>query len=259
MWARCGSAECASLTVPLDHDDPSLGSIDLKVARRLARRPAERIGVLLYNPGGPGVPATPIIIDGAQHVFSSMLLDRFDVVSWDPRGVSAGTEVDCVDDLNRYLAPDPTPETGEEADRIRETFSEFAAGCAERSGHLLPHLSTTSTARDMDLLRAALGEEKISYLGNSYGAALGAVYGTLFPERVRAMVLDGAYDLSAPYADGWVQKLEAQERALNAALQSCATKPSCAFHSEGDPFTALDELLAILDSAPLITDRKSVV
>ena len=198
VWTPCGSAECATLTVPLDHDDLSLGSIDLKVARRLARRPAERIGVLLFNPGGPGVPATPTIIEGARFFFSSTLLDRFDVVSWDPRGVSAGTEVDCVDDLNRYLAPDPTPETKEEADQILETFREFAAGCAERSGHLLPHLSTMSTARDMDLLRAALGEEKISYLGNSYGAALGAVYATLFPERVRAMALDGAVRSERP-------------------------------------------------------------
>lgn len=257
-WARCGRAECAALTVPLDHDDPSLGSIDLKVARRLARRPAERIGVLLYNPGGPGVPATPIIIEGAQHVFSSMLLDRFDVVSWDPRGVSVGTEVDCVDDLNRYLAPDPTPETGEEAVLIIELLSEFAAGCDERSGELLPHLSTTSTARDMDLLRAALGEDRVSYLGNSYGAALGAVYSTLFPERVRAMVLDGAYDLSAPYTDRWVQKLEAQERALNAALQNCAANRSCVFHSDGDPFTALDKLLASLDNDPLVADGTKV-
>lgn len=258
VWARCGSAECATLTVPLDHDDLSLGSIDLKVARRPARRPAERIGVLLYNPGGPGVPATPIIIEAAQHGFSSMLLDRFDVVSWDPRGVSVGTEVDCVDDLNRYLAPDPTPETGEEADLIMEMFGEFTAGCVERSGDLLPHLSTMSTARDMDLLRAALGEEKISYLGNSYGAALGSVYATLFPERVRAMVLDGAYDLSAPYADGWVQRLEAQERALDAALLSCGTNQSCAFHSEGDPFTAFDRLLASLDSAPLMAGETEV-
>lgn len=257
-WAPCGRAECATLTVPLDHDAPSLGSIELKVARRLARRPAERIGVLLYNPGGPGVPATPIIIEAAPHVFSSMLLDRFDVVSWDPRGVSVGTEVDCVDDLNRYLTPDPTPETKEEAALIVELLSEFAAGCDERSGELLPHLSTTSTARDMDLLRAALDEDKISYLGNSYGAALGAVYVTLFPERVRAMVLDGGYDLSAAYTDRWVQRLEAQERALNAALESCAANRSCVFHSNGDPFTAFDKLLAGLDDEPLVVDGTKV-
>jgi len=258
VWEPCGGGECASLTVPLDHDDPSSGSIDLKVARRIALRPPERIGVLLFNPGGPGVPGTPVIIEGAHQFFSSTLLDRFDVVSWDPRGVSAGTEVDCVDDLNRFLAPDPTPETPEEASLILDTFGEFAAGCSEQSGHLLPHLSTMSTARDMDMLRAALGEEKISYLGNSYGAALGAVYATLFPERVRAMALDGAVDLSASHAERWVQKLEAKERGLNAALQSCATNRSCAFHSEGDPFTALDKLLASLDSDPLLVNDTEV-
>lgn len=115
-------------------------------------------------------------------------------------------------------------------------------------------MSTASTARDMDLLRAALGEDKLSYLGNSYGAAMGVIYSTLFPERVRAMVLDGAYDLSASHTDPWVQKLGAQERALNSALASCAADRSCVFHSEGDPFTAFDKLLASLDSDPLVVD-----
>lgn len=139
-WTPCGQAECATLTVPLDHDDPSSGSIDLKVARRLARRPEERRGVLLFNPGGPGVPATPIIInfEGPQNFFSPNLLDRFDVVTWDPRGVSTSTKVDCVDDLNSYLALDPTPETSDEANRILETLGAAAppyVDCFYRPGH----------------------------------------------------------------------------------------------------------------------------
>jgi len=258
VWAPCGSAECATLTVPLDHDDPAKGTIDLVVARLPAGQPNERVGVLLYNPGGPGGPGVPIVTDWADDVFSDDLLRRFDVVSWDPRGVSAGTEVDCVDDPDSFLGLDPTPETAEEAALIEAQATEFAAGCAERSGDVLPYLSTVSTARDMDLLREALGEEQISYLGQSYGTALGSVYATLFPERVRAMVLDGAFDLSAASTDWWVPQAAAAEQALTAALEQCASNQGCRFHSDGDPFTAFDELMARLDAEPLIVEGTEV-
>jgi pimeloyl-ACP methyl ester carboxylesterase len=166
--------------------------------------------------------------------------------------------VDCVDDPDLLWSLDPTPETAEEAALIDEQVREFAAGCAERSGDVLPYLSTVSTARDMDLLREALGEEQISYLGQSYGTALGSVYATLFPERVRAMVLDGAFDLSAPGTDWWVARVAAGEQALTAALEQCAANQGCRFYSDGDPFTAFDELMARLDTEPLIVDGSEV-
>ncbi len=258
VWEPCGVAECATLTVPLDHDVPSQGTIDLAVARRPAQRPEERIGVLLYNPGGPGVPGVPMVTDWAGDQFSWALLDRFDVVSWDPRGVSEGAAVDCVDDPEELLSHDPTPETVEEAALIDAAIGEFAAGCAERSGDLLPYLSTVSTARDMDLLREALGEEQISYLGVSWGTALGSIYATLFPERVRAMVLDSAFDLSAPLADLIVPRVEAEERALNLMLEQCAADSACPFHNDGNPFAAFDQLLARLDTDPLVVDDTEV-
>jgi pimeloyl-ACP methyl ester carboxylesterase len=246
------------LTVPLDHDDPSQGTIDLAVARGPAQRPEERIGVLLYNPGGPGIPGTTVIIDHASFWFSWALLDRFDVVSWDPRGVSEAAKVDCVDNPQELLFHDPTPETVEEEALIDAAVGEFVAGCVERSGDLLPYVSTVSTARDMDLLREALGEEQISYLGVSYGTALGSTYATLFPERVRAMVLDSAFDLSAPSFDWMVQRAEAEERALTLMLEQCAADSACPFHNDGDPFTAFDELMARLDAEPLIVDDTEV-
>lgn len=253
-WSPCGEAECATLTVALNHDDPSLGTIDLEVSRLPAQGPGERVGVLLYNPGGPGVPGVPLSSDA----FSNDLLARFDVVSWNPRGVSAGTEVDCVDDLDRLLALDPTPETVEEAAENEEQVRTYAAGCLERSGELLPYLSTVSTARDMDLLRDALGEDQVSYLGQSYGTALGSVYATLFPDRVRAMVLDGAFDLSGSYSDWAVQRAESTELALNAALDDCASREFCPFYSDGDPHAAFDELMARLDEEPLLVDGSQV-
>jgi pimeloyl-ACP methyl ester carboxylesterase len=246
------------LTVPLDHDDPSKGTIDLAVARRPAQRPDDRIGVLLYNPGGPGAPGTPIIMDEAGVQFNWALLDQFDVVSWDPRGVSEGAAVDCVDDPGELLGYDPTPETVEEEALIDAAVGEFVAGCVERSGDLLPYVSTVSTARDMDLLRESLGEEQISYLGRSYGTALGSTYATLFPERVRAMVLDSAYDLSAPLAEDMVARAEAHERALTLVLEQCAADSACPFHNDGDPFAAFDELMVRLDAEPLIVDDTEV-
>jgi pimeloyl-ACP methyl ester carboxylesterase len=257
VWEPCGRVECATLTVPLDHDDPSVGTIDLAVARWPAQRPEERIGVLLYNPGGPGVPATPIM-DWAADQFSWTLLDRFDVVAWDPRGVSEGAAVDCVDNPEELFLHDPTPETAEEAALIDAAVDEFVAGCVERSSALLPYVSTVSTARDMDLLRQALGEEQISYLGVSYGTALGSAYATLFPERVRAMVLDSAFDLSAPLAEWIVPRAAAEERALTLVLEQCAADSACPFHNDGDPFTAFDELMVQLDTEPLIVDGAEV-
>jgi pimeloyl-ACP methyl ester carboxylesterase len=224
------------------------------VARRPAAQPEQRIGVLLYNPGGPA-PATPIITgEGFLSSFSSTLWSRFDVVSWDPRGVSEGTEVDCVDDPEPLVGLDPSPETAEEAAHIEEQIREYADGCMQRSGDLLPHLSTLSTARDMDLLREALGEDQISYLGVSYGTALGSVYATVFPDRVRAAVLDGAFDLSAPYAEWWVQRAAAEDQVLTTALEDCAANEFCPFYGDGDPMAAFDELMVRLDDEPLMVD-----
>jgi pimeloyl-ACP methyl ester carboxylesterase len=246
LWEPCSWGECATLAVPLDHDDPGAGTIDLSLARRVALAPDERIGVLLYNPGGPGASGVQILGDSdwPSDLFSRDLVRRFDIVSWDPRGASEGTEVLCGDEILPIV--DPTPETPEEVDQIEEQYRDFVAACVEQSGHLLPHLSTVSTARDMDLIRAALGEDQISYLGQSYGAGLGAVYATLFPERVRAAVLDGAFTFSESDSS-W-----GDEKALNDALEQCAADVECPFHSNGDPFTAFDDLMDSLDAEPLI-------
>jgi len=250
-WVSCGEAECSVLTVPLDHDDPSAGTIDLRVARRLADQPDQRIGVLFYNPGGAGAAGIPFV-EAASASFGSELLRRFDLVSWDPRGVSAGTELDCFDDPNEFFALDPTPESDEEVEQVTARLRSFAAACAERSGNLLPHLSTMATARDMDQLRRVLGEEQISYLGQSYGTALGLAYATLYPNRLRAMALDGIYDLNAPLDEFVATRAEAEFAVLGAALAECAGDEFCPFHNGGDPSGALNDLLGSLDDSPLV-------
>jgi pimeloyl-ACP methyl ester carboxylesterase len=266
-WGLCGPAsdypsmihgneECALLTVPLDHDDPDVGTIDLALVRRRAKVPEERIGVLLYNPGGPAASGTNLMLfEWWSDVFSRDLIERFDIVSWDPRGVISN-EVLCIENLFMLGSSDPTPETVEEAEQIEEQHREFVDACVEHSGHLLPHLSTVSTARDMDLIREALGEEQISYLGQSYGAGLGAVYATLFPDRTRAAVLDGAYTFTET---GGVSEVSAADKALQEALEQCAADIECPFHSGGDPFSAFDDLMESLDATPLMVNDSELM
>jgi pimeloyl-ACP methyl ester carboxylesterase len=251
-----GNAECASLAVPLDHDDPDAGTIDLALVRRRAKASDERIGVLLYNPGGPAAPGTHVVLDTWwSDVFSRDLIQRFDIVSWDPRGVGEGTEVSCGDEPSLLGLLDPTPETVEEAEQIEEQYREFIDACVEESGHLLPHLSTVSTARDMDLIREALGEEQISYLGQSYGAGLGAVYATLFPDRTRAAVLDGAFTFTEKFDNPYARA----DKALQEALEQCAADIECPFHSGGDPFSAFDDLMESLDATPLMVNDSELM
>jgi pimeloyl-ACP methyl ester carboxylesterase len=252
-----GTAECASLTVPLDHDDLDAGTIDLKVIRRRAKASDERIGVLLYNPGGPAASGIDLVDDQWwSDVFSNDLVQRFDIVSWDPRGVGEGNQVLCPEEPSIHGWPDPTPETVEEAEQIEAQYREFVDACVAQSGHLLPYLSTVSTARDMDLIREALGEEQISYLGQSYGAGLGAVYATLFPDRTRAAVLDGAYTFTETES---VPEISAADKALQEALEQCAADIECPFHSDGDPFSAFDDLMESLDATPLMVNNVALM
>jgi pimeloyl-ACP methyl ester carboxylesterase len=245
--------------VPLDHDDPDAGTIDLALARRRAKATDERIGVLLYNPGGPGVSGTELMLDmWWSDVFSNDLRQRFDIVSWDPRGVGEETEVFCGEEPYLVGLLDPTPETVEEAEQIEKQYREFIGACVETSGHLLPHLSTVSTARDMDLIREALGEEQISYLGQSYGAGLGAVYTTLFPDRARAAVLDGAFTFTEQFNNPF-EPYEAADKALQEALEQCAADIECPFHSDGDPFSAFDDLMESLDATPLMVNDPEIM
>jgi pimeloyl-ACP methyl ester carboxylesterase len=251
-WQVCGdSLECGRLEVPLDYANPDRGTMSLAVVRHLAQKPDERIGSLLVNPGGPGFGGS-FLAEQAEFIYGEDLLDRFDIVAWDPRGTgNSSPAVDCVDELDPYFAFDPSPDAEAERTAIIEAAQAFADACEERSGAILPFISTESSARDMDSIRAALGEETISYFGFSYGSELGATWVTLFPETVRAAVLDGASDPTASSVEGGLQQAAGFEQSLDRFLERCADDTSCAFHSDGDPGGALDELLASLDEQPL--------
>jgi pimeloyl-ACP methyl ester carboxylesterase len=210
---------------------------------------------MVVNPGGPGAPGTDIAED-ADGYFAPDLLERYDIVGFDPRGTGDSSPVDCLTDaeLDDYVAEDPDPDDRREVAEFVGTGKEFWAGCEEKSGDLAAHVSTIEAARDMDVLRAALGEEKLPYFGFSYGTRLGATYAELFPENVGRFVLDGAVDPSLPTLEGSLSQAEGFETALRAYLQDCVDRGDCflgATVAEG--LETISDLLADIDGEPLPT------
>ncbi|MDA9293144.1 alpha/beta hydrolase [bacterium] len=242
------------ITVPLDYGDPQGETIDLWISRHRTTSDG-RIGALFANNGGPGFPAS-FMAAGVRTWFGDPLIDRFDVVSWDPRGTGlSGGAVDCISDgeYDRYFASsDITPETDAERQALVDLSQEFAESCIEAVGaDVLPHIGTNNSARDMDAIRQALGEDQVSYLGFSYGSELGAVWATLFPDTVRAAVLDGAAHPDSEGIEPAKQQQLGFEAVFNSFLAACSSNPSCVFHNDGDAEAAYDALLAQVDEAPI--------
>ncbi len=255
-WTPCGKrAQCARLVAPLDHANPAGEQIELALLRLPATDPARRIGSLLVNPGGPGGSGVDFVRQSAPYF--EHLRTRFDIVGFDPRGVGRSTAVRCLTDaeLDETGALDPTPDTPSEHDALIEAARSYAARCAERAPALLPYVSTEQAARDLDLIRAVVGDEKLSFLGFSYGTELGATYASLFPDRVRALVLDGAVDplvwANDPLELTRVQ-LHGFERSLTRFLAYCRRgKSDCVVRRNGDPESIVMRLLRRLDAKPL--------
>lgn len=265
-WKTCPSSDkenklsCAQFVVPYDYSEPSKGTFSLKVVRRAANKPAERIGSLLVNPGGPGFGGS-YLPENASSYFSSDLLDKFDIIGWDPRGTGESKPfVDCIDNYDTYFTSDPTPDDETERQALIDASRKFSEECGKKNGEILPYISTNNTVRDMDRIRAALNESKISYFGFSYGSELGATWATMFPETVRAAVLDGAADPNADYMEGGLQQAEGFERELTRFLAQCSSDKTCKFYNAGKAESAFDALLKSLDVKPLTvsTNRAKV-
>ncbi|MEU7108293.1 alpha/beta hydrolase [Streptomyces sp. NPDC046215] len=193
-WALEKPIQCGFVTVPVDYSKPNGRTIKIAVDRvRSTGTADERQGALIYNPGGPGGSGMkfPKRVTTKNPLWAKTA-KAYDFVGFDPRGVGHSAPISCVDPQKFVAAPkaDPVPDSEADKRAQRKLAREYADGCAERSGDLLPYLTTMNTARDIDVVRAALGEKKLNYLGVSYGTYLGAVYGTLFPDHVRRMVVD---------------------------------------------------------------------
>ena len=257
-WSQFNDAvDVGTLVVPVDYNDPAGPTFELYLARYNALDQDNKIGTLLVNPGGPGFGGSVLAVHAAD-VYDHALRERFDIIGWDPRGTAQSTPViDCIDDYDQYFAGDDTPQTDAERQHIVATDQQFAEGCEARSGSILQHIGTNDSARDMDVIRRAVGEDKISYFGFSYGSELGATWATLFADTVRAMVLDGAADPDADPVQSNLEQLQGFQASLDTFLAQCSEDESCAFNNRGDAATAFDTLMTQLDANPIpsVADR----
>lgn len=231
-WKDCGGGfRCATVAAPLDWDAPGGARIRLALIMRPAS--GQRIGTLFTNPGGPGVSAVDFLRSSADAFYDKALLDRYDLVAWDPRGVGASSAVDCYDTkaLDGFLFDDPDLPEGSEALRrdVVDQAVAFGKACERRTGALLAHVGTADTIRDLDMLRAAVGEAKLDYFGFSYGTSIGAQYADRFGSRVGRMVLDGAVDPSKSSFEESLANTRAFGDALRAYLTSCLGTSRCPF------------------------------
>ena len=268
QWTPCGDLQCGSVTVPLDYADPGGPTIQIAVARHPSEDPALRIGSLVINPGGPGTSGIDDLPNELS-VLTPELLERFDIVSFDPRGVERSSPVSCSAPPSAGSgsgstgsgggggggggggAIDPVPTTAAERRALLLNDQEFARQCQEYSEAILPYVGTVDTARDLDRIRQALGDARLTFMGNSYGTLLGATYAELFPTHIRAMVLDSAIDpalSTTAYAAGQAESLESEFTAFAAW---CAANTDCPWRPAGDPTTALLNLIRASQSRPL--------
>ncbi|MFA3877588.1 alpha/beta hydrolase [Streptomyces sp. MMCC 100] len=242
-WRDCGvpGFQCATMKAPLDYAKPTEGDVRLAVARKKATGPGKRIGSLLVNPGGPGGSAIGYLQQYAGVGYPAKVRAQYDMVAVDPRGVARSEPVECLDgrEMDAYTQTDATPDDAGETDELVDAYKEFAEGCGADAPKLLRHVSTVEAARDMDVLRAVLGDEKLTYVGASYGTFLGATYAGLFPDRTGRLVLDGAMDPSLPARRLNLEQTEGFETAFQSFAKDCVKQPDCPL---GDKNTTPDQV-----------------
>ncbi|MBO1415126.1 alpha/beta hydrolase [Streptomyces sp. FH025] len=221
--ADLSTMRCGKLHVPLDYAHPAADAIDLALVKYPAAKPDQRIGSLMVNPGGPGGSGVDMVRSGAKE-FAGALHDRFDVIGFDPRGTGASSPVLCLDDKRRdeqSQVDEPLDPAARKASSDRQN-AEYIAACQARSGKLLPFVGTRNTARDLDVLRAAVGDRKLNYLGVSYGTYLGSLYAEEFPQNTGRLVLDGAVDPAADNLDSVVKQRIGFETSFRRFAADCA-------------------------------------
>ena len=254
-WADCGGGfGCTEIRVPRDYAAPASGYLNISLIRAAATKPKEKIGSLIVNPGGPGGSGVQFVRDGLS-IYPKAIRERFDIIGFDPRGVNSSTAIRCIDNLDGHAALDPSPDDASELTELVEAAREYAEACASRNDATLPYLSTDAVARDLDRIRASVGDDKLTYLGFSYGTLIGVTYADRFPDRIRAMALDGAIDPSLDLGAFRADQAVAFEGALKRFLADCAKRRDCAFHEGGKSAAAFDALMASLDRNPIPAPR----
>ncbi|MFF7970838.1 alpha/beta fold hydrolase [Streptomyces sp. NPDC007905] len=258
-WHSCGvpGFQCATMKAPLDYAKPGAGDVRLAVARKNATGKDRPLGSLLVNPGGPGGSAIGYLQQYAGIGYPAEIRARYDMVAMDPRGVARSEPVECLDSrrMDAYTQTDATPDDQKETNALVGQYKKFADSCGAHSARLLRHVSTVEAARDMDILRAVLGDAKLSYVGASYGTFLGATYAGLFPDRVGRLVLDGAMDPSLDARKLNLDQTAGFETAFQAFAKDCVRHPDCPLGGKGTtPVQVGDHLKAFfrkLDAHPV--------
>jgi pimeloyl-ACP methyl ester carboxylesterase len=257
-WRPCGHGfQCARLLVPFDYQRPAWRRFSLPVIKLHASDPARRIGSLVVNPGGPGGSGVQYA-QAARTYISPTVRARFDVVGFDPRGVGGSVPgIHCLTgpQMDTFLQTNDNPVTAAQLATVVAQSKLFVRGCEQRSGALLPYVGTPNAARDMDVLRAALGDAKLTYLGKSYGTYLGAWYAQQFPAHVRAMVLDGAVDPGQSALSGIVVQAKGFEVALRSFTANCLRLADCPL-GHGTVTAGIGRLQGLLNrsaSKPLVS------
>ena len=254
-WSECSDGfECSSFSAPIDYANPADGAMQISVIRKLATGTA--LGSLVLNPGGPGGSGIEYTTY-AEYVVSDTLRENFDIVGFDPRGVGFSTPVECLDDeqTEEYIALDGSPDDQTEIDQAQAMSELFAQSCATNSPDTYKFLDTISAARDVDILRALLGDEKLNWLGKSYGTFLGATYADLFPDRVGRMLLDGAIDPTLTNEKLSYGQALGFELALTRFVDDCVTKSDCPLSASGAAgVSEVGDLLIELDANPKTLD-----
>ena len=254
-WSECSDGfECSSFSAPIDYANPADGAMQISVIRKLATGTA--LGSLVLNPGGPGGSGIEYTTY-AEYVVSDTLRENFDIVGFDPRGVGFSTPVECLDDeqTEEYIALDGSPDDQTEIDQAQAMSELFAQSCATNSPDTYKFLDTISAARDVDILRELLGDEKLNWLGKSYGTFLGATYADLFPERVGRMLLDGAIDPTLTNEKLSYGQALGFELALTRFVDDCVTKSDCPLSASGAAgVSEVGDLLIELDANPITLD-----
>lgn len=244
-WRGCyGNYQCSNLLVPINYADLSVGAFSLALLRFQALDQDRRIGSLVVNPGGPGASGVNYAYN-AENIVSPEILERFDIVGFDPRGVGDSAAIKCLNDseTDASFASDSKPDDETEFALLISEAKDYFVKCAANTKHLADY-STLNSARDLETLRAVLGDEKLNFLGKSYGTYLGTLYAELFPESVGRFVLDGAVDPNSSNRDGTLGQAIGFESALNAFISSCLKRSDCALTK--DLPTARKQVIGLL-------------
>ncbi|MEO7348635.1 MAG: alpha/beta hydrolase [Terrimesophilobacter sp.] len=256
-WTKCeGTFQCATVKAPMDWNDPARSKIELALIR--AQAPGNPKGSLLVNPGGPGGSGYDFVRDSLDYAVGAKLIAQYDIVGFDPRGVNKSSAVKCYDanEMDSYLfdiQPDAgVPGSDSWLNMMDQQSEDFGKACLKNTGELLGFVDTVSAARDLDLLRAVLGDKKLNYLGYSYGTFLGATYASLYPEKTGHLVLDGALDPATTDFDVTKTQAVGFEKALRAYIADCLTGSTCPFKGTVDESMAkVSKFLGQLEASPL--------